>query len=237
MSQLQGVLSLLWAAVPWQAVGTWVAVVLSLVVFSYLVGDNPLYRFVEHLFVGASVGYAFALAWHSILAPRLRLLFNDPGTYWYYAVFFALGLVLLLRSISSVSWLADIPLALLFGVGAALAIGGALVGSLVPQLQAAVLLISPYRLGSSGTAWARALESLILTVGTVSVLLYFHFSKARKGGAPRVWGAFARFAGGIGKWFIMVAFGALFAYAIVARVALLIDRMGFLLGDWLGIIR
>jgi hypothetical protein len=32
------------------------------------------------------------------------------------------------------SWLANIPLALLFGVGGALAVGGALVGTLGPQL-------------------------------------------------------------------------------------------------------
>jgi hypothetical protein len=34
----------------------------------------------------------------------------------------------------------------------------------------------------------------------------------------------------------MVTFGAIFAGAVVSRVALLIDRVEFLLGDWLGLI-
>jgi hypothetical protein len=34
----------------------------------------------------------------------------------------------------------------------------------------------------------------------------------------------------------MVAFGAGFGYTVMARISLLIGRMSFLLGDWLGII-
>ena len=40
------------------AAGTWVAVILTLFVFSYLLGDNALYRLAEHIFVGVAVGYA-----------------------------------------------------------------------------------------------------------------------------------------------------------------------------------
>jgi hypothetical protein len=37
-------------------VGTIVAIVLTLFVFSYLLGDNILYRLAEHIFVGVAVG-------------------------------------------------------------------------------------------------------------------------------------------------------------------------------------
>lgn len=52
-------------------VGTWLAVVLTLIVFSYLLGDNVLYRWAEHLFVGAALGYAGVVTFHHILVPRL----------------------------------------------------------------------------------------------------------------------------------------------------------------------
>ena len=235
MQSLLGSLSVWWLTVPWNAVGTWVSVILTLIVFSYLVGDNPLYRFVGHLFVGASVGYAFALAWHSVLAPRLQLLVASPAEYWYYGLFFALGLLLLLRSIPPLSSLANLPLAFLFGIGGALAIGGALSGSLLPQIQASLLLISPTGPGTAVEGWRRALDSLVLVLGTICVLLYFQFSRAKRGKVAQAWSSFAVFAGGIGKWVILATFGALFAGAIVARVSLLIARLDFLLGDWLNI--
>jgi hypothetical protein len=35
---------------------------------------------------------------------------------------------------------------------------------------------------------------------------------------------------------LMVAFGASFAYAVMGRISLLVGRLQFLLGDWLGVI-
>jgi hypothetical protein len=35
---------------------------------------------------------------------------------------------------------------------------------------------------------------------------------------------------------MMVFFGATFAYTVMSRVALLIGRLEFLLGDWLGLL-
>ena len=50
---------------------TVVAVLLTLFVFSFLLGDNALYRLAEHLFVGVAIGYAVVIAFHSVLVPRL----------------------------------------------------------------------------------------------------------------------------------------------------------------------
>ena len=37
--------------------GAWIAVFLTLGIFSYLYKDNPFYKTAEHLFVGVSAGY------------------------------------------------------------------------------------------------------------------------------------------------------------------------------------
>ena len=60
-------------------------------------------------------------------------------------------------------------------------------------------------------------------LGTITVLLYFFFSKAHTG----VYGKFVS----IGKWFMMVGFGASFGLTVMARISLLIGRIQFLVND------
>jgi len=74
-----------------------------------------------------------------------------------------------------------------------------------------------------------SINIILIFVGTISILLYFFFSKAHKG----VYGKFTS----IGIWFMMVGFGASFGYTVMARISLLIGRVQFLLGDWLGLIK
>ena len=123
--------------------GTWVAVVLTLVVFSFLLGDNVLFRLAEHIFVGIAVGYAAVIAFHSILVPRvlLPILRAAAEGDWLQLIIpvipLALGLLLLTKSFrwsARFSWLGSLSVALLLGVGAALAIGGAIFGTLIPQI-------------------------------------------------------------------------------------------------------
>jgi hypothetical protein len=59
-------------------------------------------------------------------------------------------------------------------------------------------------------------------------VIYFYFSKKHEGAL----GVSAK----IGIYFLMVSFGAAFGYTAMARISLLIGRLQFLLGDWLGII-
>ena len=73
--------------------GVWLAVLLTLSIFSYLYDDNPFYKASEHLFVGISAGYLVALNFWSQVQPNLfgrlwpRLVSsNEPSTLesiWY----------------------------------------------------------------------------------------------------------------------------------------------------------
>jgi hypothetical protein len=64
-----------------------------------------------------------------------------------------------------------------------------------------------------------------LIVGLISVLVYFFFSVEHKGAVGRV----AR----VGIWFLMVSFGAAFAFTVMGRITLLSQRIEFLFDDWL----
>ena len=103
-----------------EAIGLLIAAVLTLMVFSYILGDNVLFKLAGHIFVGVAVGYAIVIIWYQVLAPTLtagNLLVTAP----------ALGLCLLLifkilpdqGALSNM--LGSIALAFILGVGAALA--------------------------------------------------------------------------------------------------------------------
>jgi len=215
-----------------ELLGTWVAALLTLMVFSYLISDNPLYRLAEHLFVGSALGYAIVVAIQDVLLPRLFTpLAQDPVTYWHLLIPLLLGLLLLAKGRVSTAWFGNVSVAFLFGVGGALAIGGALVGSLLYQVRDSMLPLLPGE-GDGG----RAIDNLILVVGTLGSLAYFYFTVGGERRTSGLRGGALRLGSIVGKWFIMITLGALFANAVMARVSLLVGRLHFLLSDWLRIV-
>jgi len=204
---------------------------LTVAILSYVLGDNVLFRIAAHLLIGVTAGYLAAVAWQSVLWPQLfgRMLnlmaWLDP------ALWIPLILVLLMigRSTPRLSVLSSVPMAFLVGLTAAVAVGGALTGTLIPQVAATAVSLSPLRQSSGGVFFdlEGALSNLIILVGTVTTLAYFHFgARPRAGEAPArpLWVVpFAR----VGEIFLAVAFGALYAGALTASLTALIDRVVF----------
>lgn len=54
-----------------QTVGIALGFALSLMIYSYLLGDNPLYRLAVHVLVGVGLGYASVVAIYTVLIPQL----------------------------------------------------------------------------------------------------------------------------------------------------------------------
>lgn len=210
--------------------GIWIAAILTLMVYSYLFADNPLYRLAQHLFVGSSVGYAAVVVFHNVLRPRLfEPLRQDAVTNWPYFVPLVLGLLLLAKGKKTIGWLGNTSLGFLFGIGAALAIGGALLGSFLPQIQASWVSLSPATAGGLEAA----VDNLCIAVGTIGTLAYFYFTTgSRRRPANRL----IQLSAVVGKWVILISFGAMFGNRIMSYVSLLIERIQFLLGDWLGLV-
>jgi hypothetical protein len=73
------------------------------------------------------------------------------------------------------------------------------------------------------------LNSLVLTLGTAFALAYFFFTFK-----PNV---VSEYVGRLGRWVLMLCFGAAFGSAVQGRLSLLISQMQFLLKDWLGVIK
>lgn len=218
-------------------IGLWVAAILTLVVFSYLLADNSLFRLAEYVFVGVAAGYGILVTWYSVLAPRFAAFLKAPSHNLPFAFWCLVGLLFFVQRVRSLSWFSRIPLAYLFGVGTALAIGGALAGSLIPQLGAITVSLSPRDLGGGATGLQIALYQVVLVLGTLGALLYFNFTTQKGAPLSGAWLKVTRVWGIWGKWMILIAFGAIFAGMVTSRMTLLISRLQFLAGDWLGLIR
>jgi len=158
---------------------------------------------------------------HGILGPLLIVPLADGtiGERVLAVVPLGLGLLLCTKLKTSWAWLGNFSVAFLMGVGAALAIGGALFGSILPQVRATVQAVDLSGLGSG----------LIIIVGTLSTLMYFHFAAGARGGLSGIGTGFVRAWARLGRWFIVIAFGAIFANTVMARISLLIGRVQFLL--------
>lgn len=213
-------------------IGVWVGAILTLLVFSYLLGDTPLFRIAQAIFVGVAVGYGATAAIYLVLVPKLfDPLFTDMATDWPLLVPLILGLLLFTKLRTSWASVGNLSIAFLFGVGGALAIGGALGGTLLPQLAATVVSLSP------GQGWDTVFNNLLLVIGTIGAFLSFRFITSADRPAFRALGAVARGWGYVGRWFVLVAFGAIFAGTAVSRISILIGRMYYLLHDWLQVVK
>lgn len=223
-----------------QAIGTWIAALLTLFIFSFLYRDNPFYKFAEHLFVGTAAGYGVALEYHNVVLPNLlRPLLRGEGIIlsdrlWLLVPLF-LGILLFTRFFGRTSAFSRWSIAVMVGAYSGLAIIGAAQGDLVAQIQANLIPVV------SRDAWVALLKqpgffsflaflsNPLLVLGLLFTLVYFFFSVEHRGTV----GGLAK----VGIWFLMVSFGASFGYTVMARVSLLIGRVHFLLSDWLHVIR
>jgi hypothetical protein len=196
-------------------VGTLIAALLTLCIFSFLYRDNPFYKFAEHLLVGVSVGYVLVIALNTTVMPKLINPVFKQGRFDY-IVPGILGLFMLVRFFPKIAWLSRISIALIIGAGAGVAIPATIQAKIFAQMQATMINFA-------------SVNGIIVFIGIASTLAYFFFSKEHKG-----WfGSTAR----VGTWFLMIFFGATFGYTVMSRISLLIGRMHFLLGDFLHVIK
>jgi len=204
-----------------------IAVILTIMVLSRIVGDNPLFRVAQYLFVGVSLGLAFVVSYHQVLRPAVSSLASDDANTTLYGIPLLLGLLLLPRITrrQEYSWLANIPLALIFGVGSALAVGGAIAGTLLPQILDTARPLNGDPVQTIGV--------IVLALGTVVTLSTFYYTVPKDSSTGRLVAISAL----IGHWLLMIAFGFFFASALQTYLSALTERLSFLLQWFQGFVR
>ena len=196
-----------------EIVGVWILVLMTLSILSYLYGDNPFYKTAEHIFVGVSAGYVFALTWWDQVWPNLfgRLGINDSAGFeldLFYIIPLILGIFMLCRLIPSLSWLARISIGYIVGMAAGLKVYVFMNSNILAQIENSAIDFSK-------SGW-EIFNHILILFGVFSALIYFFFSKEHKGTIGKI--------SKIGIYFLMIKFGASFGFAVMGRISLLIGR-------------
>jgi len=204
-----------------------VGLILTLMIFSYLIGDNPLFRIAIYLFIGVSSGYAATVVWHYVLVPKLfqPLATSDPTQLLLSIVPLLFGISLLAKLSPRISWIGNFAMAVLVGVGAAAAIGGALLGTLIPQLQASIDAFDFRSAGGGANSILTLLEGTVMFLGTVLTLASFHFSAGRAADGTPKRNSLIEGIAWLGRLFIAITFGVLFAGVYMAALTAMIERL------------
>ncbi len=215
-------------------IGTAVAAVLTFFVLSYLLGDLPgvgdlfqfFYRLALHILVGAGVAYALLVAAWGVLYPYVFIRLasasaqGDMIQMSIALIGVLLGVLMLTKGIRAWAWLGNIATGYLIGVGLGVAAGGAVLGTLYAQ-SVSTATLSGAR--TDNPVWL-ILDSLVLVLGTLTVLLSFTFTATGRRGIGGWAARLVRVLSVLGRGFMYVALGAAFAGVYAASVAVLVGQ-------------
>lgn len=199
-------------------VGMWAGFVLTLMVFSYVLADNFLYRVAVYVLVGLAAGFIAIVTTESVLLPWYReyIASGNIALFVLGMIPIILGLLLLFKTSARIGGLGNLAIAFIVGVGAAVALAGAISGTLIPI--------------TTSTATSEiSINGFIMVLGVVSSLVYFQYLSRRTpdGRIRRILPVQALSL--IGQGFIVVTLGVLYAAAILTSLTIFSERVGFIL--------
>lgn len=135
--------------------------------------------------------------------------------------------MLLLKVSPATSKWGTLPIVILVGVGAGVVVGGSITGTIIPQSSAAMESLNPGAVStlSNETSLERIGNVLILLLGTVSTLMYFHFSTRKTPTGVGKRSPFLEVIATIGRVFIAITFGTMFAGTLMTALIALAERV------------
>jgi len=205
-----------------EQIGLWAGFVFTLMVFSYLLGDNFLYRLAIYVFTGLTAGYITLVTVESVLLPWLNRTLFSPGAdvpaRALGLVPFILGLLLLFKASPRLGRGGNIAIAFIIAVGTAVALVGAISGTLIPLARA-----------TSSSVALDPLNGFLIFIGVASTLAYFQYLARRRASGQIQRGLVVRAVGVVGQGFIVITLGALYAGAILTSLTIFSERIAFIL--------
>jgi hypothetical protein len=226
------------SAALWMTVSTVVGGIATLAIFSFLIKENGFYRFFEHLFIGIAAGVAPILVlrdflWPQILDPLLgnTITVYPDGTsseryqslYLLYLIPMGFGLLYYTLYSRRYSWLAKLVIGFTLGASGALAIRG-FFSEVIPQIVSSAKPLAVFTTEGTFMLWESANNALFVGI-LFLVLNYFFFTFGKEGSLQSK-------SANWGRPLLMVCFGAFFGSTVMARLALLVERVQFIVRDW-----
>jgi hypothetical protein len=210
-------------------IGLSLGFLLTILIFSYLMGDNPFFRLAIHIFIGVSAAYVAIITVNNVLIPRLILpiLNGSPGERLLSIILLIPSLFLFFK-VTPLRRAGNWVVAILVGIGAAASIGGAVTGTLFPQILGTINSVDPSAYAVTTSRWDQAINGLIIVIGTLTTLIYFHFGTQDIPGQSNERLPFIETISKVGKVFLAITFGALYAGVYLSALAALVERLSFI---------
>lgn len=229
----------------------------TLAIYTFLIRENQCYRVFEHFFIGIATAITIMKGFRDFLWPQFfrpllgydRIAYPD-GTFaapydtrlLLYLIPMAFGMLYYFILTKRLSWLAQLPIGFSLGVGAGLFFKG-FFNEFLPQFYDCFkpLYLTPAAASSDivwqwdlfglytvsiAYRWYEIASNIVFSVTLICSLTYFFFTFKRKPG-----GLVERSAS-LGRFLMMGCFGAFFGSTIMARMALLVERLQFLIDKW-----
>ena len=210
-------------------IGLALGFLLTILIFSYLMGDNPFFRLSVHIFIGVSAAYVAIITINNVLIPRLIIpLISGSGGERLLSIILFIPCVFLFLKVTPLRKAGNWAVAILVGIGAAAAIGGAITGTLFPQILGTINSVDPSAYAITTNRWDLAINGIIIVIGTITTLIYFHFGTQDKPGQSNERLPFIETISKIGKVFLAITFGALYAGVYLSALAALVERLSFI---------
>jgi hypothetical protein len=240
-----------------------VGVLCTIGLYSVLYKETKFYRFFEHMFLGLAVGFSVVALWKETLYVMWWQKMTgtpaeggDPAIpgYWVYMLLLPVGLLGYTVFSRKHNWMSRIPIGIILGMWSGQQImnwwrtfGPQIRGSMQPVMPTtweSFIKPSTFDLNTTFTPprfvpnpakvaevgnniyLSQAISNFIFVFTVVCALSYFIFSFELKGKVMH----------GIntaGRWLLMIGFGAIFGSTVMARFALVIDRMAFIYIEWI----
>lgn len=215
----------------------WIGTLCTLGLYSILYKENEVYRLFEHIYLGLATGFLIANTWTDVLLPKWWTPMWGKGDWpphgrpngeWTWILATVVGLFYYLIYSEKLNWLARVVIGFFLGVASGQQFQ-TFVNDVWPQVPASFKPLIPHAKTATAAALnvPDAINNLIFVLILLCVMSYFFFSiehrsKLLKGASKS------------GRWMLMFAFGAIFGSTIMGRLALLIDRMDFVINIWGG---
>jgi len=173
----------------------------SLGAYSVLIGDNPISKITENIYMGILGGYIFATNWDFINKNAIG---KVAGGDFIYIIAILLSLMLLGRLKAEYLWVSRYPVVLTVGVGLGLAMRTTVTADFLGQIQATLL------------QW-NSLDNIVMVIGTITAAAYFIFTAQTSG--------VYKYVNTVGRVFLLIAFGVTYGQTASFRFELVIGRL------------
>ena len=190
----------------------WLAAILMVFMYTFLFKETHLYRIAEHVFIGASAANVFVMGLGFIYAGSISRIARGNLAY---VIPLVLGLLMFTTFSKKSYWLSRYAVAIMVGVGTGLTLRATPSAQILGQIIPTLSII--------GRDLYATLNNILILVAAVTAVSYFIFTREHKGPL----GVSTK----LGRYFMLVAFGASYGGTVMTRLAVFVPQMQYLLSS------